>query len=1090
VSKISKTDAAVHMALALAGHYFPRYDEDGDLLAPFDQAAFFLTGQYQAWDSWRKLEHCDRQRIVAVLNLAPSELAEPRPFARFARRLLGAQGTDEQPRPFLLAGDRPARASAAYPRVGGDLLGYVDRMLVQMGRDYKRSGPAPFAGPGAWAVGDYYVSGAGTVHAKVRIPPSPGFTEEPGGDRLPFLDTAEYADSLDVPTGDLLTLARRLDGQYAPAKRYLYTTLKVLFGQLNTTDSVDPSHLLRLLAGPVEIFNAPTGTGKSVLVRVMASWYADHRMRLAVVLPSAEATLKACWEIAGDLVHLGIDQTCAPLMSVAGLHDRAMKAAGRIEEDPDAPGVWDGMAGWKLDFFSYGCSLREYTEAAHPFAAGDEPCVSLRPPASPYGSRACPWIPVCGKFDQYYRASAAAIVVTNHHNFMVGRMSTGVTVDGRATRGVSVAEFMLRGFHTLVVDEVDQFQSNAVDMCASDLKLASRRTRETPLLRLEADLHGLDTTTVKEIQNTVKHARYLADTLLINVCTGDLRLNGSKSQRPGATSTGWHLSGHNDRRLIRLLFPADAVADSDAIPPEVYERFDALRPSAPVAYDPDAPSAPALEPYLAALRTILGGLIHNPGEDLLNQAMLDMAEALDDIVKDPHERMETVNLLIVRTLLAELDDTINTLRGKTAHLRALNLPSAHDLARQLESGVCSALPYGTLGRAITGYRITGLDEPDKNAELTSQSIAGDPHTYTAQLGSVVALSLAGVERPVMGLSATAYFPQAVREHIHSSVKWWMTDAKPDSIRAKKHRLEYSDAHPMFGEAIQISGLPQKLKRHALIEMGEQLYESKIHPELQRLLRNDPDRAHVAVVANSYEHCNHLAQGIARSAHYDGGLCVAVPPDPRKRESLAPLPRGVVELVPDEFEAFPTKGRIIVVPMARIARGLNIVIGTKSAITSVYLCVRPLALVGEPAEMYASINVAGLTSLPAGGSPDPAAALAAARTAAWERLALLQRSAPTFTNMDKVLQEEIVAGMIVDLIQLAGRARRGGTDMGLHLVDYAFHDDSWNSAISTILRRMHSRWTPHIRARMDSIYREALNAFLAYASITADNDTTQ
>ena len=171
-----------------------------------------------------------------------------------------------------------------------------------------------------------------------------------------------------------------------------------------------------------------------------------------------------------------------------------------------------------------------------------------------------------------------------------------------------------------------------------------------------------------------------------------------------------------------------------------------------------------------------------------------------------------------------------------------------------------------------------------------------------------------------------------------------------------------------------------------------------------------------------------------------------------------------------------------VPLSLIARGLNIVKGTRSAVRSVYLCVRPLALLSDPAEMYGSINAAGLRALPAGGVPDPSRALAEAREAAWDRLSLLLRTAPQFTAMHKSLQEEVVAGMIVDLIQLAGRARRGGTEAVLHMVDYAFHEDTWSADLETVLRRIHSQWTPEVRQRMNALYGEALGAFLSYAGI--------
>jgi hypothetical protein len=149
---------------------------------------------------------------------------------------------------------------------------------------------------------------------------------------------------------------------------------------------------------------------------------------------------------------------------------------------------------------------------------------------------------------------------------------------------------------------------------------------------------------------------------------------------------------------------------------------------------------------------------------------------------------------------------------------------------------------------------------------------------------------------------------------------------------------------------------------------------------------------------------------------------------------------------------------------------------------VYLCVRPLALLSEPAEMYASINAAGMRALPPGGAADPSKVLAEAQDAARDRLSLLLRTAPQFTAMHKPLQEEVVAGMIVDLIQLAGRARRGRTEAVLHMVDYAFHEDTWSADLETVLRRIHAQWTPEVRRHMNDLYGEALGAFLSYAGI--------
>ena len=1091
--RLTKNEGAILAALALAAHYFPQQDEDGSLVASFAYASFLVGGHYDTWDAWRGLGQPEKQRIAAVLAAAPEELARPGMFRDRAVKLLGRGDGDQRPAQFRLATDIPGRAQAAIPMVGGDLLGYVDRILDRLRKDHRRRKPDKPAGPGVWLTQTWYAPGYGLIQGKVTLPG----TEDPSDADAAALEitTVPYWADLGIDTTELLDLAADIDLRYQPAERYLYRVLNELFTQLNTTDSIKVTKAIRLVPGPTEVLNAPTGTGKSVFVRVAASWFALNDMTITLVLPTVDATLSAAWDIGEDLRHLrelrGLERelTCTPLMSHSGLHERAVKAAARVEGSflDQSP-----KARWRLDQLAYGCALESLTEIAQPYPAGRETCRTLKPLPPSSGTRICPWMPAtCGKYEQHRQACAASVVVTNHHNFMVGRFPLGAVVDGKLAGDLTVAELVFRRSHAVLIDEIDQFQSNALEMCASELVLDSRRSGAVPLRELDDDKANLPVEASKDLCPTVSHARYLAEFLLAGICTDEIHLrhhegDGPARDRPGMGSTGWHIAQGRDRRLIRLLFPEADVTNTQEVPQHLFDMLNALSPARPGAGGglPPGDRPPAdLPDHLKAVRDELAKALAPRGEDLLAEVKLGLDDTLRPVVADAHERSEAAELLIVRTWLRELDSALALLRNKTAQLRAVGVQSARKLAERLEARVASnVLPYGMLGGSITGYRVTGLDDPGKSAELTAQCITGDPHTYTAQLGSIISLTLAGVERPVMGLSATAYFPQAVRENIHGDVKWWMTDAIPDSIRAQRHMV--TDA--VTDSAIKISGIPQGHKRQALITMGERLYDTEIHQELARIKSADPDRAHAAVVVNSYEHCRYLAIGIHGAGLYTGGLCVAVPPDKDRRDKLPPLPPGVTELTPDEFESFPDKGTILVVPMARIARGLNIVIGTKSAITPVYLCTRPLALLTDPAEMYASVNAAGLAALPS-VPRDPIADLQGAQRAAWERLGLIMRSAPGFAATAGELQEEIVAGMIVDMIQLAGRARRGGTDMTLHLVDYAFHEDSWQSDLANILRRIYGKWTSDQRRKMNAIYREALAAFLAYAGIDASDE---
>ncbi|MEK8144244.1 hypothetical protein NKH18_27400 [Streptomyces sp. M10(2022)] len=63
----------------------------------------------------------------------------------------------------------------------------------------------------------------------------------------------------------------------------------------------------------------------------------------------------------------------------------------------------------------------------------------------------------------------------NHYVFMQGHLKIGINLDGRPVRSMTAAEFALRTCHAVAIDEVDQFQSRAVDKCASEIVLHSRR---------------------------------------------------------------------------------------------------------------------------------------------------------------------------------------------------------------------------------------------------------------------------------------------------------------------------------------------------------------------------------------------------------------------------------------------------------------------------------------------------------------------------------------------------------------------------------------------------------------------------------------
>jgi hypothetical protein len=1069
----------IQAALALSAHYFPCGDlqEDGEPRVSLDHAHFLLSGQLHLWSRWPGLAPADKQRIGRVIRWRPDELASRREFLRHARRLLVLPEIDS----FRLPAGVPTReAEFAFCRVGPDLLGFADRVLDELEEARGGERQFPVATPGVWQAWLAGRDGGGDEQTSLTIPRYE--LDEGQREPVPAVSTVPFTPQVEVRLADLLTLAGRLDRAYARAPHYQppyrAKRLRSLLAGTRTADGRPLEDPWCPQAGQAQLFNAPTGTGKTVLARLLAVELARRGLTVTVVLTGADATMDMARGIQQDLAILGCPQSCTPLMAPGALHERALKLAGRLAQ-------WDEGSLWRIDHLAYGCALAHLVEPERQPTPGAEPCTRLRlagrdgtrrPGESP-GRHACPWRTGCAKFALARAACTASVVVTNHHNLQVGRLQIPVVVDGVLRDDLSVAELVLRRSQLLLVDEVDQFQSNAVDAGAHELVLASRRSPRTLLKRLDQDLGRVPVERSRSLTPIVSRARYLAEQLLNYIAAGDLSLPDTAL---GLHSSRWHLPWSNDRMLLRWLFD---VADDAEVTDEQLRHLNALfsrsRPAQDEALLAVDPQGVDLDPCLARVAELLAEVVDNRGADLLPEVREELDELLTGKVPDPAQRAATVEALVLRAWLEALRSCLYQLVYETATLREADLESARELADRL--GVylaASPIPYGALGYLLFGFRATGLDDPDRAAELTVQAIGGDPHTYTAQLGSIVALALCGYERVVVGLSATAFFPGAAREHVLAPLAWWMTDADADSVSARPGQV-----HGAGMEPIAISGVEEHRKTDLTVQLGAGLWSQYLDAHLAKLRadRRLNHRARVLLVPNSYRQCTLLGRGIAQARGEADRICVAVPAEPWARRDLPERPTGCQELIPDEFEAFPeTDADILIAPLARVARGLNIVVGRESAVASVWMCVRPVSLISEPAELFASLNAYGHATATA--ADDPVAVLEATRQRARRRLRELLRMPPHFSRLTGDIQDEIVAGILVDLIQLAGRARRGGTRMQLYLVDQAFHDTRWNSDLPAIIRRMHHRWDQTTRAQMAAIYGSTLTSLFDFASV--------
>ena len=150
------------------------------------------------------------------------------------------------------------------------------------------------------------------------------------------------------------------------------------------------------------------------------------------------------------------------------------------------------------------------------------------------------------------------------------------------------------------------------------------------------------------------------------------------------------------------------------------------------------------------------------------------------------------------------------------------------------------------------------------------------------------------------------------------------------------------------------------------------------------------------------------------------------------------------------------GAVLIAPLARAQRGLNIVDAQgRSLIGSVWLVVRPLPLVDEPTEILAHVHARAHAAVRP--SDDPAAVLNIVRQVAGRHFdetvhhpALLRDLARRDAAGDRRRD-------LNGLIQLAGRARRGGAIGEIHLVDYAFLDSRAGSDLPSLIGRLRQQW---------------------------------
>ncbi|MFJ9752620.1 hypothetical protein [Streptomyces chartreusis] len=1056
--------------LALSQQYFGYTALGGRQAVPLDQAHVFAARRPDMWGSWSTLPGAQCELIGRLWRAVGNEgdLAQPEEFFEACRAYAVAELAL-----FRLPQEAdPGAAKWLVTCHDREPLGLLEDLVLEA-ENYRDELERPLAtaGEGRWSFGrdpvsvvEIPASERRSVAAPVQLITRPPLDEAVLSRHLVLEHVADQA------------AARPQQFGWKPGlMESFFDRLTNTFGQ-----KVDE---LRMPAGAMTLLNAPTGVGKSVLMRDAAHLLAAQAQGpVLIVVGQIRDALGTAEQIAADATL--VKRVASEVQHDAARQGTALNvvawvAASRHDDQAALAYALDRTD--RFEEFSHGCEMTGWQVDGPALERSRLPCKRLRfvdgprTPSNPSAPHLCPRMGVCGRFDHVRRAAEADVIVTNHHNLIRGRCHIPVEVDGRrVVNDMSVLEFVLRQCRIVIVDEVDAFQGRWCSTGSNQFTLISRgRGTAGHLEEIDRHLSGLSSLDNLLTNNPLSQARRLSQSFLDNVLTGHLELDAEQARqnRPGS---GWYLVGRDDAELCRALAGAEPHAK---VTKEMHQALRSLFPGE------KTPSGPPLgwEPLATQIRYALDGKV--PGTRRARKLPV-FKHAIAQILASPPfrvpaaKRADVVNNLLVRAWLGTLENELHTLKLSVLPLMG-QVQAAHDLAATLgQLGRDDPIPYGALGQNLYGFKV------DRSAAgacgtLSLQSLSGDPHTSTVRMGDTVALATAGVRRSVLGLSATSFFPKAALQHVHQLPSYVMTDAAPGTVTAQAGHVSSTSEG---WNPISIGGIEERRKPSELRALAEQLWHLHLAAHLEKLACDDPRRELALVVGNSYFHAGLMGAGIAAACRHPEWVAVLVSNN-SSRAGAVPLPEGVVRVTLDELEDLPQRHprvKVICAVLPLVSRGLNILIpGTdQSAIASVWVGVRPVTHLHEPSVMYASINADGIAASVSG--PDPAAMLVSARHAAMGRRNRLLRTDPRFSRMPPLLKTEVLAGILVELIQLAGRARRGGTPVELYLVDHAFFNRELGCDFPRLLRFYYNRLDQDEQDLLKRTYGSTLTAWLDLA----------
>jgi len=1055
---------SVEGALVLAACFLESYPR-------LDQAYLFASGRLHLWSDYpAALGEADLRRIDGYLRYRIGAVAEQAVFLREAHKVLADH---RRVVPCNEAGQTVTLPDIGAPRegkglryklLGGEPRDQLDSLLAGL-RDRAQRDHAPQlpAENGQW---DLRLRKRGNPRT-FRIPRA-AVAEFSRATGLPWpaVTTTPSPGRVCLDREAMIRTARLLDHQGEGRANRQATLEEQFFADLRAgVDGEAIGNRIDLTPGSLQLLSSPTGSGKSTFSLLAAIQLAEAGIPVALVVPGVVESFRTAHTLERQLGHLGLERQVAV---INGNRNR-LRHVGEVLADP---AEHPDFQAWVARRVGYTCRLAPFEENPEaPFPPGREPCFQLNDSHSGE-PRPCPFAAGCGKFRGAREGAEADILVTNTHAFLMGGLGLPVALDDDPPRdNRRIFDLVLHRYPVVFFDEVDQVLNATITAQIGNLPI-SRDEQGTPshLARLRGELENTPPARLPLSHDDIQRTTQAITDLVTPA--NDLVGAILQGQELDTSRSPMHWIRQFDGYLNEQLFDPEEEPTPGGVN-GLLDREKAL------------PTR-----RLAGLRDILdqwrlGRLDDANTISGFRQKVLQYLQAHWSF-QTPAETNLTAQRLVLRTVLSNLQGNFRYLRTVIHALADWDVPYAGTVRSQLEgTDLWSTNPVGPLGRRVLGFEVPRQGKwaaGSGKGVLSATQMVGDPHHFLNQLGGQIARAITGSERVVLGQSATAFFPEAILAHCPGEIRLAHPDPPEGSpIRIRSCRVLDEET----GEGLALSGITDIDQRLSQARrLGAGLARSYLVDHLVGLADSagTVGQGRTLLVTGSYAEAAQVADGVREILGSRAVLHLVTDDETSEGHPAQAVPRQSVERIPQEWP----EARLLVAPLLAIARGINIVEPHtgRAAFQSLFLMTRPVPPTHDPGRALAFATSA-LFDKPV--SPTDAAGIPAALQEEHKRanrnLELHhQRGDQFFSALPAPIQRAAFCDTLVELNQLIGRLRRGGTRAEVFLVDNAFYGENGGIGWGELVDRTLDYWEKTgVLADMEWLHGALLQALRAFAA---------